>query len=275
MPDPGSRQVSGARRTPSSDRGAALVPLIVATGVLLLVISAVVNLVVFQYGKGVVRSALDEGAPVEQASRSTTGTFECEARANNVLSDLLGGQMGTGVHVACVDDGTRMIATATVHFDGWFGSVTDYDTTLVAPATRETRRDDRDPPRSIPLAVGLLLLPVVIVVLSIPPWPERQSIATSAACASSLLYATAPNAAAGAAIADDAVHQTANNYGIDNLTLELTGEWCRGCEVTARVTVTIPAIRVPFAGTVGSFEWTATSTARIDDYRSISPSDAP
>ncbi|MEZ5257012.1 MAG: hypothetical protein R2705_09030 [Ilumatobacteraceae bacterium] len=137
MPDPGSRQVSGARRTPSSDRGAALVPLIVATGVLLLVISAVVNLIVFQYGKGVVRSALDEGA--RAGSRSTTGTFECEARANNVLSDLLGGQMGTGVHVACVDDGTRMIATATVHFDGWFGSVTDYDTTLVASATRETR----------------------------------------------------------------------------------------------------------------------------------------
>ncbi|MEZ5257013.1 MAG: hypothetical protein R2705_09035 [Ilumatobacteraceae bacterium] len=113
------------------------------------------------------------------------------------------------------------------------------------------------------------------MVLSIPPWPERQSIATSAAREAVSLYATAPNAAAGAAIADDAVHQTANNYGIDNLTLELTGEWCRGCEVTARVTVTIPAIRVPFAGTVGSFEWTATSTARIDDYRSISPSDAP
>ena len=39
--------------------------------------------------------------------------------------------------------------------------------------------------------------------------------------------------------------------------------------VTAEVTVSIPAIKVPMVGTIGSFTWTATSSARIDDYRSL------
>ena len=142
-----------------------------------------------------------------------------------------------------------------------------------------TRRPPRDDCGStaveLPLAVGLLLLPVVIVILSVPQWPERQSIATSAAKEAVSLYSTGSNPADGADLAANAVAQTAANYGLDNLSLELTGEWCRGCEVTAHVTVTIPAIQLPFAGEVGSFEWTATSSARIDDYRSITPSDAP
>lgn len=137
-------------------------------------------------------------------------------------------------------------------------------------------RDDRGSTAvELPLAVGLLLLPVVIVILSVPQWPERQSIATSAARQAVSLYATGNTPAQGTDLANRAVAQTAANYGLDNLTLELTGEWCRGCEVTAHVTVTIPAVQLPLAGTVGSFEWTAISTARIDDYRSITPSDAP
>jgi Flp pilus assembly protein TadG len=138
VPDAAMTQASGTeRRTNRDDRGAALVPLVVATGVLLVIVTVVINVIVFQYGKGVVRSALDEAA--RAGSRNTSGPAECEARASNVLADLLGGQMGSGVQVSCAEDATRIIATATVHFDGWFGSISDYDTTLVASASKENR----------------------------------------------------------------------------------------------------------------------------------------
>jgi Flp pilus assembly protein TadG len=138
------------------------------------------------------------------------------------------------------------------------------------------RRDDRGSAAiELPLSVGLLLIPVVILVLALPQWPERQSIATGAARQAASLYATGASPETGADVAQASVAQTAANAGLDGLQLELSGEWCRGCEVTARVTVTIPAIIIPFAGDTGTFQWTATSTARVDDYRSISPGGTP
>jgi Flp pilus assembly protein TadG len=125
------------RRSERDERGAALIPLVIATGVVLLIVTAVMNLIVFQYGKGVVRSALDEGA--RAGSRANATVSDCEARATEVLVSLLGGSLGTGVIVSCSDDGVRVIASATVHFDGWFGSVTDYDASLTASATKENR----------------------------------------------------------------------------------------------------------------------------------------
>ena len=53
------------------------------------------------------------------------------------------------------------------------------------------------------------------------------------------------------------------------MTVEFTGDWCRACTVTAAVTIDIPAVDVPFVGPVGSFTYTARSSARIDDYRSL------
>ena len=123
----------------------------------------------------------------------------------------------------------------------------------------------------LPLAVGLLLLPISMVVMLVPQWPERQTVASAAAKDAATIYANASDPATGAAQAQTSVAQAAANYGLPPgaLTVLLGGEWCRACTVTASVTVDIPAIHVPFAGTVGSFTWTATSSARIDDYRSI------
>lgn len=123
----------------------------------------------------------------------------------------------------------------------------------------------------LPLAVGLLLLPISMVVMLVPQWPERQTVATAAAKDAATIYANAVDSGSGAEQAAASVAQAAENYGLAPgvLTLRLAGAWCRACTVTATVTVDIPAIDVPFAGTIGSFTWTATSSARIDDYRSI------
>jgi hypothetical protein len=123
----------------------------------------------------------------------------------------------------------------------------------------------------MPLAVGLLLLPISILVMVVPQWPERQTVARAAAKDAASIYANASDASTGAQLALASVQQAGTNHGLPpgTLTVELTGGWCRACTVTASVTVDIPAIDVPFIGTVGSFTYTATSSARIDDYRSL------
>jgi hypothetical protein len=123
----------------------------------------------------------------------------------------------------------------------------------------------------MPLAVGLLLLPISILVMVVPQWPERQTVARAAAKDAASIYANGSDASTGAQLALASVQQAGTNHGLPpgTLTVELTGGWCRACTVTASVTVDIPAIDVPFIGTVGSFTYTATSSARIDDYRSL------
>ena len=137
--------------------------------------------------------------------------------------------------------------------------------------TRRAARDRGAAAIEMPLAVVLLLLPISMIVMLIPQWPERQTVATAAAKDAATVYANAPDSTSGAADATASVTQAAANYGLSpgSLTVQLGGSWCRACTVTATVTVDIPAINVPFAGTVGSFTWSATSSARIDDYRSF------
>lgn len=125
------------RRRCRGDRGATFVALVMATGIVLILVTGILQVIVFQYGKGAVRAALDEAA--RSAARSPTSVETCQERAANVLGDLLGGAMGDGVEVSCVEDADRVTVTANVHFDGWFGSLTDYDATLAASAAKEDR----------------------------------------------------------------------------------------------------------------------------------------
>ena len=90
------------------------------------------------------------------------------------------------------------------------------------------------------MGFALILLPIAVVVMVIPQWPERQTVATAAAKEAATLYANAAGPGEGAAAAQAAVAQAAANYGLDGLQLELSGSWCRGCTVTANVTVDDP-----------------------------------
>lgn len=135
MPTPVHASTSAPLADAARDRGAALISLVVATGVVLILLTGIIQVITFQYGKGTVRAALDEGARV--GARSTEAVAACQERAADVLDDLLGGPMGDGVTVVCADGGDRIVATATVHFAGWFGDLTGYDATLTASAAKQ------------------------------------------------------------------------------------------------------------------------------------------
>jgi hypothetical protein len=90
---------------------------VAAVALSLLAFVMMANFVVFLYARGVVRAAVDEGA--RTGGRSGAGTVECEARAADAVSDLLGGALGQDVAVRCRRDTDAMLAHASVTLHAW------------------------------------------------------------------------------------------------------------------------------------------------------------
>jgi hypothetical protein len=107
--------------------------LVVAFTLLLLVLAA--NLIAWQYGRGVVRAALDEGA--RAGARLPVDAAICEQRARDAVGDLLGGTMGDGVDIRCWIDAGTVVAEADVTFSSWVDPVPDWSFTTRAIAVGE------------------------------------------------------------------------------------------------------------------------------------------
>jgi hypothetical protein len=117
----------------ASERGMATPQFVLAAGLALLLFVALANLIVFQYGRGVVRAALDEG--VRAGAPLGASLVDCQERADSFLGDLLGGEMGRGVDLVCESDGNLVVADALVRFEGWV--IPDWTFTLSATAVKE------------------------------------------------------------------------------------------------------------------------------------------
>lgn len=111
---------------------------VAATAFSLVVFVMMVNFIVFLYARGVVRAAVDEGA--RSGGRFEATAADCEARARDVMHDLLGGRLGDGVQVTCRASGDPdvMTATARVTLHGWLpGLAPDWSFTLEGRAVKE------------------------------------------------------------------------------------------------------------------------------------------
>lgn len=122
-----------------------------------------------------------------------------------------------------------------------------------------------------PLALVLLLVPVALMVITIPAWPERQTVARAAAAQAARTAALADSWDEATAAGEDAVARSGANYGLPaaDLTVEWEGTLGRGGTVTARVTVRMPAVIVPGLGRIGAWSWTASHSEIVDRYRSF------
>lgn len=129
-PDPCAR-----RGRCGGERGVATVSVAFAAGLVLLVVVQIVNVMVFQFGLGVVRAGLDEGA---RAGALTGDVQVCEQRANATVNDLAAG-MAAGVTITCTVDGPSMTATARVAWDGWLAGVANHNSTITASAALENQ----------------------------------------------------------------------------------------------------------------------------------------
>lgn len=117
-----------------SERGVTSVQFLLASGLTLLLFLTLANLVVVQYGRGALRSALDQGARVGAISSSIA---QCEQRVDDVLGQLLGGRMGDDVVASCEVGAEVASATGQARFVSWTPFTPDFVVEMTAVATRE------------------------------------------------------------------------------------------------------------------------------------------
>ena len=90
----------------------------------LLVLVWLANLVVFQYGRGAVRAAINEGA--RAGARVSASEETCQARAQQLVDDLLSGPLGGGITITCTEVGGTMRARASGSFASWMPPVPNW-----------------------------------------------------------------------------------------------------------------------------------------------------
>lgn len=126
-------------------------------------------------------------------------------------------------------------------------------------------------------ALGLLLLPVVLVVVSVPVWSEVQSMGRVAAQQAARAAVLAPDDAAARAAATTAAGIVAANHGrslAGPVRLEATVDRSAGTLgtqqlVTATVPVELPAVPLPLLADLTAVTWEVSHTQPVDPYRSV------
>lgn len=120
------------------DQGSITVATLFGVATVTVIAVMVANVLAFQFGRAAVRVAIDDGVRV--AARATPGSevAVCEQVANASISQLAGG-LGNGVSISCASNGEIIQATASVHFQGWLGGVSDHTSTIQASAALENQ----------------------------------------------------------------------------------------------------------------------------------------
>jgi hypothetical protein len=122
-------------RASRRDGGFVTAQFVVVVALSLLFFTMMANVVVFMYGRGVVRAALEEGVRAASPAAATTAT--CRRVAGETMRSLLGGSMGAGVRIDCQIGGGEVRATATGHFRGWLPGMPDWRFANQATAVKE------------------------------------------------------------------------------------------------------------------------------------------
>lgn len=104
----------------------------------LVLLLAMANLVAMQYGRGAIRTAVDEGS--RYGAFLGNSTLDCKQRADAVLRGdhgLLRGTLGDSIAVTCEVDVDVMRATAVGTFDWWIGGLPDVEVRMIGEAVLE------------------------------------------------------------------------------------------------------------------------------------------
>jgi hypothetical protein len=127
--------IPASKRATAAEAGFTTIQFVAAAGIGLVTFVVLANFVVFVYARGVVRAAVDEGA--RRGGRLGATPTECEARAHDVVDDLLGGRIGDGVSVSCRASDDTVVAVGRVRLQGWLPVVPDWEFTLEGRSVRE------------------------------------------------------------------------------------------------------------------------------------------
>lgn len=125
-----------AQESRTTERGSGTVTTLVAMGMFLITLTLFTQFAVWQYGRGVLRSAALEAARSEAVLDAGPGA--CAERFDQVRSELLGGHMGTQVgEVTCTLYDDRVVVSVDAQFERWIPISPDWSFNVTAVATRE------------------------------------------------------------------------------------------------------------------------------------------
>lgn len=124
--------------------------------------------------------------------------------------------------------------------------------------------------------IGFLLLPVTVLVLSLPGWVAAVEAGRVAAQQAARAVVTAPDHTSGTAAAQLLAAETLANRGVvqvgevalDGALRPVAGDDHQEL-VTATVTVRMPLLQLPLIGTWLAFDHAVAHTQPVDRYRSI------
>ena len=131
------------------------------------------------------------------------------------------------------------------------------------------RSDTGAVPVEFAAAIGMLLLPVFVFVVTIAPVVERRNVAGRAAAEAARAFVVADHAAAGRAAAQSLVDQINAGHPFTLTLTGLTGELERGSVATATVAVSMPVIIFPGVIEVDVADYTASHQEEVDLFRSL------
>jgi hypothetical protein len=118
-------------------------------------------------------------------------------------------------------------------------------------------------------AIGFLLIPTFIFVVTIAPVVERRMVAGRAAAEAARAFVLADDVARGQAAARSIVDQIDADYPFTLTLSRLTGDLGRGSVVTATVEVSMPVIIFPAVIEVTIGDYSATHQEVVDRFRSV------
>ncbi|NNC39725.1 MAG: hypothetical protein HKN95_03445 [Acidimicrobiia bacterium] len=143
-------------------------------------------------------------------------------------------------------------------------------------------------PIEFALAVGFLLIPMAVLVMSIAPWVERQSMARVAAGEAARVLVLSAGSTPDEATATSVALLIASNHGVDSSDVAVffcapsdateavkesshCPDLVRGALVDVEVRVRVPAATVLGIGTFGEATVSARVTEQVELYRSFPP----
>lgn len=121
--------------------------------------------------------------------------------------------------------------------------------------------------------LALLVLPMAVLVVSLPVWAETQSSARVVAREAARVLVGADDDAQGRAAATAMAGRVADNLGVELVGVphfegSVEGPPGRESEVSATVTVRLPLLALPLLADLTAVDWTVEHREPVDAYRS-------
>ena len=127
------------------------------------------------------------------------------------------------------------------------------------------------------VALGLMLLPMVMIVGSIAPWLARQTMGREISQEAARSFVLADDWERGAQAAAQVAEAIVANYGLGDDDWDLVSirtepdgaGFGRGSDIVVEIRVRVPALTVPGVGSVAEVWWHTSHTEHVDDFRSF------